>query len=130
MTAEELKQKIRSEIERRIKRENEILWNAKLRGTFASPSCEYNLLTLTSLRDFIDSLPDETNKTLEEAAEEYADENCSDYAYRNEYDASFIAGAEWQKEQMMEMFLYAQEVAGGDYQKAVYQMAIDKLNSM
>ena len=47
---------VRCEIERRLRRENEILWNAKLRGTYASPSCEYNLLTLTSMRDFIDGL--------------------------------------------------------------------------
>ena len=59
------KDKIRAEIERRLKRENEILWNAKLRGTYASPSCEYNLMTLTSLRDFIDSLPDEPDSDAE-----------------------------------------------------------------
>lgn len=62
-------EKIRAEIERRLKRENEILWNAKKRGTYPSPSCEYNLLTLTSLRDFIDSLSEETDKSLEEAVE-------------------------------------------------------------
>ena len=32
---------------------------------------------------------------LDEAAEKYADENCSDYAYRNEYESAFVAGAEW-----------------------------------
>ena len=34
------------------------------------------------------------------------------------------------KDALLEMFLYAQESAGGDYQKAVYQIAIDKLNTM
>ena len=34
------------------------------------------------------------------------------------------------KDALVEMFLYAQEAAGGDYQKAEYQMAIDKLNTM
>lgn len=53
------KDQICAEIERRLKRENEILWNAKKRGTYPSPSCEYNLLTLTSLRDFLDSLPEQ-----------------------------------------------------------------------
>ena len=62
-----IKDQIRAEIERRLKRENEILWNAKLRGTYASPSCEYNLLTLTSLRDFIDSLPDEKGGYVRDA---------------------------------------------------------------
>lgn len=62
------KEQIRAEIERRLQRENEIFWNAKKRGTYPSPSCEYNLLTLTSLRDFIDSLPDEKpSEDLEEA---------------------------------------------------------------
>lgn len=54
-----IKEQIRAEIERRLKRENEILWNAKKRGTYPSPSCEYNLLTLTSLRDFLDTIPDQ-----------------------------------------------------------------------
>lgn len=48
--------KIRAEIDRRLKRENEILWNAKLRGTAYPPSVDDNLLTLTSLRDFLDTL--------------------------------------------------------------------------
>lgn len=63
--------KIRQEIEKRLQRENEILWNAKKRGTYPSPSCEYNLLTLTSLRDFIDSLSQEKPSlpsNLDEAA--------------------------------------------------------------
>ena len=107
-------EKIRQEIERRIKRENEILWNAKLRGTYASPSCEYNLITLTSLRDFIDSLPDEEpSKDLEEAASrggfDYVDEieakapglPWNDHDVEFGYRDGFIAGAEWQKEQMM-----------------------------
>lgn len=104
MTQKEL---IRQEIERRLQRENEILWNAKKRGTYPSPSCEYNLLTLTSLRDFIDSLPEEKlSEDLEEAAEEYADK----HGFRVPYDGSnnyyddvdvkaskegFLAGAEW-----------------------------------
>lgn len=57
---------IRAEIERRLKRENEILWNAKKRGTYPSPSCEYNLLTLTSLLAFLDTLPEQPMEGLEE----------------------------------------------------------------
>ena len=86
--------KIRQEIERRLRRENEIIWNAKKRGTYPSPSCEYNLLTLTSLRDFIDTLSEEPDKSLEEAAKEYA----TTHLRNNEFptaDCAFIAGAKW-----------------------------------
>jgi hypothetical protein len=117
-----IKDQIRAEIERRMKRENEILWNAKKRGTYPSPSCEYNLLTLTSLRDFLDSLPEQVNgpsrdqvgtkfavEGLEEAADKYSfkysDFDTEDGGY-NVYDhekrEAFIAGAEWQKDKMME----------------------------
>ena len=98
--------KVRQEIERRIKRENEILWNAKLRGTTYSPSVDYNLLTLTSLRDFLDTLSGEPDKDLEEAAEEYAEEyeewvelySQSDFPTCISYRQAFIAGAQWQAE--------------------------------
>lgn len=50
---------IRQEIERRLRQEYEILWNAKLTGRNYPPSVDVNLLTLTSLRDFIDSLQQE-----------------------------------------------------------------------
>ena len=100
------KEKIRAEIERRLQRENEILWNAKKRGTYPSPSCEYNLLTLTSLRDFIDSLSEAPDKSLEEAAEEWCKTNNKGIAlsadkkshYLAEGVDAFKAGAEWQKE--------------------------------
>ena len=112
-----IKEQIRAEIERRLKRENEILWNAKKRGTYPSPSCEYNLLTLTSLRDFLDSLPEQVNgpsrdqvgtkfavEGLEEAAKKSASQYYVDGGYSPfpnvetaAHEAGFIAGAEWMK---------------------------------
>lgn len=105
--------KIHQEIERRLQQENEILWNAKKRGTYPSPSCEYNLLTLTSLRDFIDSLPEEKlslPSNLAEAAEESMPEEewfleidiygGSEAVYsREQMLAMFKAGAEWMAKQ-------------------------------
>lgn len=41
-------------------------------------------------------LPEEPDKSLDEAAEKYSDKYCSDWAYRLEYEDAFIAGAEWQ----------------------------------
>lgn len=117
-------EKIRQEIERRLQRENEILWNAKKRGIYPSPSCEYNLLTLTSLRDFIDSLPEQKpSEELEEAARRYAipaymkdvDENFLDeYPYDPVAEKGFIAGAEWQKEQMMKEVKYGVVCKNGE----------------
>ena len=49
---------------------------------------------------------------------------------RNAYQQGYEQAEKDIKDALMEMFLYAQEAAGGDYQKAVYQMAIDKLNSL
>jgi hypothetical protein len=52
--------------------------------------------------DFIDSLPEEKpSDELEEAAESYEEEQLSDYGYRGEWSGAFIAGANWQKEQML-----------------------------
>jgi hypothetical protein len=110
-------EKIRQEIERRLRRENEILWNAKKRGTYPSPSCEYNLLTLTSLRDFIDSLPEEhlrdSTKMISEDLEEeivrflnseesttYIDDGMLMSSYKDPHKIARHF-AEWQKEQMM-----------------------------
>ena len=96
------KDQIRAEIERRLKRENEILWNAKRRGTYPSPSCEYNLLTLTSLRDFIDSLPEQPVEGLEEATHNYVVNirlgypRVMDETDKYIYNA-FKAGALWMK---------------------------------
>ena len=51
-------------------------------------------------------------KTLEEAAEKYSDKYCSDWAYHLEYEDAFIAGAEWQKEQMMKEAVEAEITVG------------------
>ena len=109
------KDQIRAEIERRLKRENEILWNAKKRGTYPSPSCEYNLLTLTSLRDFLDSLPEQVNgpsrdqvgtkfavEGLEEELKRYI--NSDEYINTRENGTLLIARhfAEWGRKQVLQ----------------------------
>ena len=123
------KETIRTEIERRLKRENEILWNAKKRGTYPSPSCEYNLLTLTSLRDFLDSLPEQVNgpsrdqvgtkfaaEGLEEATHNYVVDirlgypRVMDETDKYIYNA-FKAGAEWQKSKDQELIELAEDHA-------------------
>lgn len=114
---------IRAEIERRIKHENELIWNAKKRGTYYSPSVEPILLTLNSLLSFLDTLKEQpVCEGLEEAAEGIV---CSminessaigvpnDHIPSWVQDAmiqSFKAGAKWQKEQMM-MRAYTSSVA-------------------
>ena len=60
---------------------------------------------------FIDSLPEEPDKSLEEAVEKHINEALFKWSYDNEdgieqyVHDSFIAGAKWQKEQMMEEWL-------------------------
>lgn len=71
---------------------------------------------MQQLLNFIDSLPEKPSEDLEEAAEEYADK----HGFRVPYDGSnnyyddvdvkaskegFLAGAEWQKVQMMDEWL-------------------------
>ena len=43
----------------------------------------------------------ESLTSLEDAAEKYSDKYCSDWAYRLEYEDAFIAGAEWQANQLL-----------------------------
>lgn len=76
------------------------------------------------LNDFIDTLSEEPDKSLEEAAEEYATEwhqNPDGSAWKPYFEVStikaFVAGAEWQKTQMMkesvEGYLNYYEDSGG-----------------
>lgn len=61
---------------------------------------QYSDSILSELLSFIDTLSEEHDKSMEEAAEEYV----TTHLRNNEFptaDSAFIAGAEWQKEQMM-----------------------------
>lgn len=92
-------EKIRQEIERRKK---EFMYDS-LSSTIGRYYEDRDLLA------FIDSLPEEKpSEDLEEAAEEYADNNSrrwqddGDIYYDySKIEQAFIAGTEWQKEQMM-----------------------------
>lgn len=82
-------EKIKAEIER-------------LKIDYLNRSYTFVPATMQQLLEFIDSLPEEKQpEDLEEAAEKYSDKYCSDWAYRLEYEAAFIDGGKWQKEQMM-----------------------------
>ena len=120
------KETIRTEIERRLKRENEILWNAKKRGTYPSPSCEYNLLTLTSLRDFLDSLPEQVNgPSRDQVGTKFAVEGLEEeyvrFAKTDHHQYQDLIGkggidiarhfAEWQKKQDQETIELAEDHA-------------------
>ena len=91
-------EKIRQEIERRKKICKDNITTSKS-GSFPYVM---EMTGYDKILDFIDHLPEEKpSEDLEEAAEKYSDKYCSDWAYRLEYEDAFIAGAEWQKEQMM-----------------------------
>lgn len=79
-------EKIRQEIERRI-----------TDNTFGAK------LELIDILAWLDSLSEESDKSLEEAAEEYFYRNWSDGSLdiKPQVKEDFKAGAEWQKKQMM-----------------------------
>ena len=54
---------------------------------------------LAEVLDFIDTLEEEPDKNLEEAANEFANQDCVTFISRKK---GFIAGAEWQKDALLE----------------------------
>ena len=90
--------KIRQEIKRRHDYENEMYHKKKPDGRSNDGWAESLAImgVLEELLTFLDTLSEEPDKSLEEAAEKYSDKYCSDWAYRLEYEDAFIAGAEWQ----------------------------------
>lgn len=83
---------------------------------------------LTQMKAFIDSLPEEHNEDLEEAADKYAKEQ---YPWQNGYEkwelpiGDFIAGAEWQKEQMKETLQTEYEKGRFDMREEMMKDAVD-----
>lgn len=69
------------------------------------------------LLSFLDTLSEEPDKSLEEAANEFANQDCVTFISRKK---GFIAGAEWQKEQMLKDAVEAyvntyESIQGGSY---------------
>lgn len=94
-------EKIRQEIKRRHDYENEMYHKKKPDGRSNDGWAESLAImgVLEELLTFLDTLSEEPDKSLEEAAEKYSDKYCSDWAYRLEYEDAFIAGAEWMAKQ-------------------------------
>ena len=90
--------KIRQEIERRKEEYKQDRYMSDYRGQLAY----YKDNIYDSLLAFIDSLPEEKpSDDLEEAAARYERENRESILSSVDIVDAFIAGAEWQKEQMM-----------------------------
>lgn len=96
-------EKIRAEIERRYAYQKEMYSKTKPDGRPNDGWAESLAIMgeLEELRDFLDTLEEEPDKSLEEAAGKYLDNHkpLTRYNWGDLMDA-FIAGAKWQKEQM------------------------------
>ena len=89
-------EKIRQEIERRRLHFNKEAEKYQALNNGYSQNCYGARDALRDLENFLDTLSEEPDKSLDEAAEKYSDKYCSDWAYRLEYEDAFQAGAEWQ----------------------------------
>lgn len=83
-------EKIRAEIKERLN------WKGKIQTSYYM-GCRDELKELLS---FIDTLEEEPDKSLEEAADKYEYEK--GHLYHPSIKETFIAGAKWQKAKMME----------------------------
>lgn len=103
-------EKIRQEIER-MKRNAESAkkeWNdGNYNQNAFAEDCRIS--SFNHLLSFLDTLSEEPDKSLEEAAEKYSDKYCSDWAYRLEYEDAFIAGAEWMEKEINKELIKAME---------------------
>lgn len=116
-------EKVRAEIER-LKSTNPSEYNYQ--------NAEGYIWALDDLLSFLDTLSEEPDKTLEEAAEDYAwekqehhiDFDGDEYLdYGPRYDA-FIAGAKWQEKRDEETIKTAEDhafLAGADWQKEQFE---------
>ena len=87
-------EKIRQEIERLIE------MNKTKNGFPAGTICAVRIEAYEHLLSFIDTLSEEPDKSLEEAAEEYSKRVSDGHNFRD-LTCGFKAGAEWQKQQML-----------------------------
>lgn len=104
MTQEEMLKAIRAEIERRMKEYDAIIANQDT--SMRAERSAWKWAECKSLLSFIDSLQDEQpSKDLKEAAEEYTQRMLESWRFDSTGcrppRESFIAGAKWQKEQML-----------------------------
>ena len=102
-------EKIRQEIEQNIQAIKVL--NEHTTPEQTSKTCaifQYSVIILSELLSFIDSLSEEPDKSLEEAAETFNRKDAArmwDYEDKTEgeiVEAAFKAGAEWQELKMME----------------------------
>jgi hypothetical protein len=100
-------QKIRNEVERL---QNDLIQEReKGYGSDVDDAC---ILELQNVLTYIDSLQEEpVSEELEKAANKYIKGNYSPWLYKAMFDC-FKAGAEWQKEQMMNDAI---EIEGGEF---------------
>lgn len=101
-------EKIRQEIERRLN----ILTNVYAEQVERKDEEMMNyyhgkVIALEELRPFLDTLSEEPDKSLEGAANEFANQDCVTFISRKK---GFIAGAEWQKEQLQGEIDFAQQL--------------------
>ena len=87
---------------------------------------------LAEVLDFIDTLEEEPDKNLEEAANEFANQDCVTFISRKK---GFIAGAEWQKDALLEWLDGKMTIEGategfvGGYDSALKDV-IEHINEM
>lgn len=110
MSTNSILSKIRQEIERRVN----ILTNVYAEQVERKDEEMMNyyhgkVIALEELRPFLDTLSEEPDKSLEEAAEKganeyYVDNGCSPFpnTEKASYISGFIAGAEWKKNALLE----------------------------
>lgn len=94
--------RLRQEIERRRLHFNKEAEKYQALNNGYSQNCYGARDALRDLENFLDTLSEEPDKSLEEAAEKFAESIWKEMRYELVYDnliECFIAGAEWQKEQ-------------------------------
>ena len=106
-------EKIRQEIKRWHDYENEMYHKKKPDGRTNDGWAESLAImgVLEELLTFLDTLSEEPDKSLEEAAEDWVFENCFDCDVVGEHRAydAFIAGAEWMEKEINKELIKAAE---------------------
>lgn len=120
-------EKIRQEIERLKK----ILEESTYYLDNSQQALGYSF-ALDDFKEFIDSLPEKPDKSLKVTAEEYSKKVSDGHNYRD-LTCGFIAGTEWQKEQMMkeaveaDVNTYEDLAAGKSWAEFVVKMPTNNL---
>ena len=101
-------EKIRQEIKRRYNYENEMYHKKKPDGWSNDGWAESLAImgVLEELLTFLDTLSEEPDKSLEEVANDFANQDCVTFISRKK---GFIAGAEWMEKEINKELLKAME---------------------